>query len=322
MSDVLISIIVPIYNSEYSLHRCIDSILRQTYESIELLLIDDGSVDLSGDICDEYAKKDSRIRVFHKNNGGVSSARNVGLDNAAGDYITFCDADDFLQTRFLESFASNSYLGEDSDLLIGGSIWLNEKGEKCVEEDDIPVGVYLPKDILPIYLYGKIFNVPWGKLFKSSVISKYGIRFKRDMRVAEDLCFVYKYLSHTNSIRSLIGLYSESCIVHYVPDNFALKYSMTTDEASRHFSLIWQTYKQLNIRCTTFENKMLSDVFELCKRDVYRNPSTWYENEAVKEAYNKRAELKSLFSRVKTFLFLNMKLYKFKYLWRKTPKYR
>lgn len=87
----MISIIVPIYNAALYLHRCIDSILAQRYADFELLLIDDGSVDGSGFICDEYAAKDSRVRVCHKQNGGVSSARNLGLDNACGEWITFID---------------------------------------------------------------------------------------------------------------------------------------------------------------------------------------------------------------------------------------
>ena len=90
-----ISIIVPVYNTEKYLHRCVDSILAQTFTDFELLLIDDGSKDNSGKICDEYAAKDNRIRVFHKENGGVSSARNLGLDNACGKYIIFMDADDY-----------------------------------------------------------------------------------------------------------------------------------------------------------------------------------------------------------------------------------
>ena len=89
-----ISVIVPVYNVEMFLRRCIDSILAQTFTDFELLLIDDGSKDKSGEICDEYATKDVRIRVFHKQNGGVSSARNVGLNHAIGEYICFCDADD------------------------------------------------------------------------------------------------------------------------------------------------------------------------------------------------------------------------------------
>ena len=97
----IMSVIVPVYNTEQYLHRCIDSILTQTYTDFELLLIDDGSKDKSGDICDEYALKDSRIRVFHKENGGVSSARNLGLDNAAGEWITFVDSDDWIIESYL-----------------------------------------------------------------------------------------------------------------------------------------------------------------------------------------------------------------------------
>ena len=98
-----ISVIVPVYNTEQYLHRCIDSILAQTYTDFELLLIDDGSKDNSGKICNEYAAKDSRVRVFHKENGGVSSARNIGLDNAKGGWISFVDSDDWISTEYLEN---------------------------------------------------------------------------------------------------------------------------------------------------------------------------------------------------------------------------
>ena len=92
----MISVIVPVYNSEKRLHKCIDSILGQTYTNFELLLINDGSTDTSGDICEEFAEKDERIKVFHKKNGGASSARNIGIDNAKGEYICFVDSDDYV----------------------------------------------------------------------------------------------------------------------------------------------------------------------------------------------------------------------------------
>lgn len=88
-----LSVIVPVYKAEKYLHRCVESILTQTFTDFEILLIDDGSPDRSGEICDEYAKKDSRIKVFHKLNGGASDARNVGLDNAQGEYVCFVDSD-------------------------------------------------------------------------------------------------------------------------------------------------------------------------------------------------------------------------------------
>ena len=103
-----ISVIVPVYNTEKYLHRCVDSILAQTFTDFELLLIDDGSTDSSGAICDEYAQKDSRVRVFHKENGGVSSARNLGLDKAKGKWVTFVDSDDWIK----ESFLNKLYINE------------------------------------------------------------------------------------------------------------------------------------------------------------------------------------------------------------------
>lgn len=312
MKNPKISVIVPVYNAESTIRRCVDSILAQTYTDFECLLIDDGSKDLSRAICDEYAEKDSRVRVFHKENGGVSSARNVGLDNMRGEWVTFVDSDDYLQSGFLESLAFFS----DSDLVIGNCIWVNDNEEKLLV-NDIPSGIFTKEVILPKYLYGVEFNVPWGKLFKSSVIATKDIRFKMDMRVAEDLCFVYQYLIHIKGLRRSFGLSPNSGIVHYAPGNFLEKYSMSTEEAARHFTVIWETYKRLNIRCETFENKMLSDIFELCKRDTYNNPSPWYENEAVKEAYNKRAELSGTYSHMKVFLVFKMKFYKFKSLCRK-----
>ena len=96
-----ISVIVPVYKAEKYICRCVDSILAQTFTDFELLLIDDGSPDNSGAICDEYAASDSRVKVFHKENGGVSSARNVGLDNACGEWITFVDADDWIAETFI-----------------------------------------------------------------------------------------------------------------------------------------------------------------------------------------------------------------------------
>ena len=98
----LISVIVPIYNVEKYINRCIDSIIEQTYTNLEIILVDDGSTDNSGSICDEYAKKDNRIKVIHKENGGVSSARNVGLDTAIGQYITFVDSDDYIEKKYCE----------------------------------------------------------------------------------------------------------------------------------------------------------------------------------------------------------------------------
>lgn len=129
-----ISVIVPVYNVEKYLRRCVDSILAQTFTDFELLLIDDGSKDKSGEICDEYAKTDNRVKVFHKENGGVSSARNLGLDNAKGEWICFCDADDWVLSEWLQAF-SLLILGNE-DIIFSGyiSIYNEIKNKVFIEK--------------------------------------------------------------------------------------------------------------------------------------------------------------------------------------------
>ncbi len=122
-----LSIIIPIYNVEKYLPTCIESFLSQTYTDFELLLIDDGSPDSCGQICDEYAAKDSRIRVFHKENEGVSRARNLGLDNARGEIISFVDADDWVTPSYCDTIVSNM---ENKDFLLFSETWYYEDG--CV----------------------------------------------------------------------------------------------------------------------------------------------------------------------------------------------
>lgn len=122
----MISVIVPVYGVEEYLAICIDSILNQVYTNFELLLVDDGSIDESGRICDKYAQCDERIRVFHKQNGGVSSARNLGLDQAKGDWITFVDADDWVEPFFLDGFL-NAMMENSVDLIVYSSYIGSEK---------------------------------------------------------------------------------------------------------------------------------------------------------------------------------------------------
>ena len=135
--STLISIIVPCYNVERELSRCIDSILAQTYNNFELLLVEDGSPDQSGKICDEYAMKDSRIRVFHKPNGGVSSARNMGLDNAKGEWVCLIDGDDSIPQDALATYVQ--HISSDVDLVMAGFEKINDHGALlCITPPLVP----------------------------------------------------------------------------------------------------------------------------------------------------------------------------------------
>ena len=187
MNNSLVSIIVPVYKAEKYIHQCIDSLLAQTYTDIEVILVDDGSPDHCGKICDEYAAKDSRVKVIHQQNGGVSAARNVGLANATGEWITFVDADDSVTCAYIEQLYAN-----DSDWVIGG--YRNTKNLCCL----LVEGKYEGKDRLPQFFQEHIHqlytNFIASKLYKKSIIDNYQIAFNTNIRFSEDFIFNLRYL--------------------------------------------------------------------------------------------------------------------------------
>lgn len=127
MAPPKISVIIPIYNVEKEIHRCVDSVINQTLEDIEIILVDDGSPDNCSIICDEYGEKDKRVRVIHKENGGLSDARNVGLLESSGEYILFVDSDDYIDSRTCEKFYSSAE--EHIDILVGDAVKIDGKNE-------------------------------------------------------------------------------------------------------------------------------------------------------------------------------------------------
>ena len=186
-----ISIIVPVYKVEKYLHRCIDSILSQSFTDFELILVDDGSPDNCGKICDEYAQKDSRIRVFHKPNGGVSSARNLGLNNARGEWIAFVDSDDYIEVDYLEELISYETINNSEIIAISNK--LDEKNKSITLSRD-KFGL-----LFSLYKFDK-FCPPWGKLFKKNIIFNHKLRFNIKIRLGEDMMFVLSYLLNTEKI--------------------------------------------------------------------------------------------------------------------------
>lgn len=213
-----ISVIVPVYNTEKYLHRCVDSILAQTFTDFELLLIDDGSTDSSGAICDEYAQKDSRVRVFHKENGGVSSARNLGIKNARGEWITFCDSDDYVYSCWLSNYEVDNN-GQKFDLLCQGV----KCDKKLQDKDNSNVYSFdfagpIKEGLLLLFEYN-IIGYVWNKCFKREKIKKYNLRFNLKYNLREDEEFVLRYLNccETMIIVSRVGYY------YFVP-NWTAKY--------------------------------------------------------------------------------------------------
>ena len=200
-----ISVILPIYNSERFLHHCIDSILAQTFTDWELLLIDDGSKDASGSICDEYAAKDERIRVFHKENGGVSSARNIGLEHAIGEYVVFVDSDDWVDDSYL-----NCLLPENREDLICCSFEV-EDSYKRNNWNVLLADSNETTEALKENLTKFAFCSVTCKSFRNSLIQENNVRFNEEITQCEDGLFVFDYLS---ACRCKVKTKSE-CSYHY-----------------------------------------------------------------------------------------------------------
>ena len=238
MNQCRVSIIVPVYNAEKTLNRCIDSILQQAFTDWELLLINDGSTDSSGEICDEYTRKDSRIRVFHKENGGVSSARNIGLDNVIGEWITFVDSDDCVDNTFLEKA---NYYFNDTDLIVFGMTFLNNHYRKVPSNMSVEINkfpCFIDEQLCEVYMM-----TCWGKYYKMNIIKDNNIRFNKMLKIGEDTEFVLHYLKYSKKVQFV----DYPCYFYNEIDFGNLyKYSLDAKSFIRHMSCILKRLNDLN----------------------------------------------------------------------------
>lgn len=193
----LISIIIPVYNAEKYLPKCINSILEQSYDNFEIIIVNDGSTDRSGKISDSFREKDSRINVFYKDNGGVSSARNLGLKKATGRYLCFVDADDYLLPDYLNKLYEQRMLSDNSALVIqacqGRKNTLIENNLILVEEKE-KANYFLQKDIMTRA------SEPMAKLFDRGIIYDNNLEFPHNLQIGEDGIFILKYIIHAQNI--------------------------------------------------------------------------------------------------------------------------
>lgn len=235
----MVSVIIPIYNVEKIVSRVIDSILAQSYKDFELILVDDGSTDGSGAICDEYAVSDHRIKVVHQENLGVSSARNAGLDLAVGNWVTFVDSDDLVLDCFLESLVNAVSSNDLIDLayvgyaiITGGANIKTYKSNSYIGQDQIHE--LLSKTNL-LYRCS-----PWAKLFRQSIIEAHRLRFDVNLSISEDRLFIYNYLVHvrgvatTSQVGYLYGSFSPSSLKHKRVPSEMLAYRQRAITAAAH----------------------------------------------------------------------------------------
>ena len=255
MINPMISVIVPIYNAEKYLDKCIDSIVNQTYKNLEIILVDDGSPDHCPSICDKWAEKDSRIKVIHKENEGVSKARNTALDCMNGSYATFIDSDDFVSPDMLETMLTEA-LKEAADMVICGFNFVfydTGKTEKvfCAEK------LYTDNQILNSYISDDIRPEACAKLINRDVINH--IRFDEGVGYAEDLLFNYYVLKQCKAVKCI-----EECLYYYVQSsgNSSTTAYMTDDRA-----------KSYNVTNIIVEDMRNSDLYNVA---VWRHVRTLY----------------------------------------------
>lgn len=260
MNNELISIIVPIYNSEQYLAECVDSIIGQTYNNLEIILVDDGSTDSSGEICDEYAKKDNRIRVIHKKNGGQQDARSAGIAIAKGAFIGFVDSDDWIDADMYENLYRNIDL---CDLATSGLWCYDKNGVKRKIVDALDAGIYdaQGKDFcenLIVFtgdteggMYGGILNNIWNKLFKASIVKESYASVNVNVKNGEDLLFVITYALMCRKV-----VITHECYYHYRYNSLSVSHKKNPDYLT-----------EMNMFYKVLDRALVEHVFEKTLRD-------------------------------------------------------
>ncbi len=245
----LISVIVPVYNVENYLKRCLDSIINQTYQNIEIILIDDGSTDNSGNLCEDYKKIDNRIRVIHKTNGGLSDARNIGIESAKGKYITFVDSDDYIHDEFIHSMYC--VLVDNDCQIVSCGMKKFLKPIKRQKNYKTKFKVFNNIDAVEYSLYEKkIDNSVCNKLFNIDLFKK--VKFPKG-KYFEDLATTYKlFLKSTNIAYLDMNLYyyfqNPTSIIHTNNEKKIEDLYSVSQEMSRNLSQIYNLDKALNAR--------------------------------------------------------------------------
>ncbi len=194
----MISIIVPVYNATLYLNQCIQSIVEQTYAEIEIILVDDGSSDNSAEICKKWCFKDDRIKFIAKTNGGVSSARNVGIDAATGDFISFVDSDDYIASNYCEKLIS--HIKDDIDLVVLGLKSFNSNAKiGTVIKHRMPFGIYQVEELKKYIIddgtmSGFTIHSPCAVLYRKAFIENFDVRFRTNIKYNEDGLFNTEYI--------------------------------------------------------------------------------------------------------------------------------
>lgn len=278
----VLSIIVPIYNVEKYLKDCLESILVQTFNDFEIILVNDGSTDKSGEICDEYSKKDTRVKVIHKNNGGVSSARNIGLKNALGKYIAFVDPDDMIDKNMYE-IMMNVSIKDDVDIVVCQIKTINtnlqtESISQIWEKANIKLNkIDIKKRLIPDILTKGQYSIASSsnKIYKINLLKGTNIRFNEEMSHGEDARFNLLLLQEAESIEFI----DKPLYKYYIRDRISLTRAFDKNFYNRildnkNFGI--KLCKQYNITditgyIETYMNNTINFIESLIRSDIDKN---------------------------------------------------
>lgn len=267
-----VSIIIPVYNVEPYLNRCIESILSQSYDNLELLLVNDGSTDASGSICDTFSKQDGRVKVFHQQNGGVSAARNTGLNHSTGEWICFVDSDDWVESSYLDNFLNNGHV-QHTDLIVGG--YRHHMVSRRQNIKNVPLITQAGKQIPLSYAIENLeennyLTSVWGKLFSKEIILGLQLKFDKRISFGEDTLFMWEYLATVKNLQTV-----EVADYHYMErDNTgSLTYQLDSYDNIMYINKRILELKKLvadrfGIRSATFLKKIENEYLMLEMRAV------------------------------------------------------
>ncbi len=268
----IVSIIVPVYNVGEKIHKCLDSLINQTLHNIEIILVDDGSTDNSGEICDTYANVDFRIKVIHKVNGGVSSARNAGIMAASGKYIQFVDSDDYTDENSCEIMV-NAIEKYGVDLIVASYHTVyNDNIMKHICPEKVYNNISDMKENFRLIYLDCFLNSPWNKLFKRDKINKY---YDESMRYFEDYFFNLDYIDNINSLATI-----STPLYYYIEDMGASLTKVFRED-------IFDVFPKIYYRQKEFCHKYFGDEF-----DNYLKSSLLYGfyNSAQKLVYSDKSK--------------------------------
>lgn len=281
--EPLISVIVPVYNAEHFLEKCIASVINQTIDDLQIVLIDDGSTDKSGLICEQLAVTDKRVIVIHQKNLGVSAARNAGLQVATGKYIAFVDSDDILPE---DSYENLLKCIKDEYLAMGRIQLISEDGKlldsSYFRKNEISQGKFLKELFLEREL--PYLGYPWDKLYFRNIIERYNLRFDENIKLNEDRLFVLSYLLHCKGV-----IFNENIVYYYCQRNKSVIFSTRRNATVTDGEMtVLISFREMQKICRDYSDEL----YFICSRKAFESALDLL-NRVSKKDKDKQKKLKN-----------------------------